>query len=155
MKSSPKIIEALNGLLMDELTAINQYVLHASMCENWGYTKLADILQKHAITEMQHAEKLIDRILLMDGKPYVAQLKTMHIGYDVEKIIAGNLKLEYGAKESYNRAIEMAVAEGDNVSRELMEANLRDEEALHIDYLEALQDQISQMGIQNFLSTQV
>ena len=154
MKSSPKVIEKLNDLLMDELTAVNQYIVHSEMCSNWGYTKLAEVIKKHAITEMKHAEAIIERILLMDGKPYVSQLKTISIGSDVPAIIANNLNLEYAAKESYNDGIAIAVSAKDNVSRELMEDNLEDEENDHIDYLEAVQDQIKQMGIENFLASQ-
>jgi len=154
MESDPKVVEALNGLLMEELTAINQYVLHSEMCENWGYHKLAGVIKKAAIDEMGHAEKLIARILLLDNKPTVSVLKPMHVGSDVEKIIAGNLKLEYGGRESYNAGIKTAVAAGDNGSREIMESNLVQEEG-HIDYLEGLQDQIKQMGLQCFLAQQL
>jgi len=154
MKSDPKVIDKLNDLLMDELTAVNQYIVHSEMFSNWGYVKLAETIKKHAITEMKHAEALIERILLMGGKPYVSQLKTISIGQDTEQIIANNLKLEYDAKKSYNDGIEIAVNAKDNVSRELMEDNLEDEENDHIDYLEAVQDQIKQMGIENFLSSQ-
>lgn len=154
MEGDPKVVEALNGLLMEELTAINQYILHSEMCENWGYHKLAKVIKMEAIEEMGHAEKLIARILLLDSKPTVSVLKPMHVGSDIQKIIAGNLKLEYGGKESYNAGIKLAVAAGDNASRALMEANLVEEE-VHIDYLEGLQEQIKQMGIQCFLAQQL
>lgn len=154
MKGNAKVIDTLNSLLMDELTVINEYILHSEMCVNWGYKHLHDILKGHAIKEMQHAEKLIARILLMEGKPYVAQLRPMKIGTDVEKIIANDLALETAARESYNAGIKVACEAGDNGSRDLMEDNLIDEES-HIDYLEAAQDQIKQMGLENFLSQQL
>jgi bacterioferritin len=154
MKSDPKVVEALNGLLMEELTAINQYILHSEMCSNWGYGKLAGVIKKAAIDEMKHAEKLIEHILLLDNKPTVSVLKPMHVGADAEKIITGNLKLEYGGRESYNAGIKVAVAAGDNGSRAIMESNLSDEEG-HIDYLEGLKDQIEQMGLQQFLAQQL
>lgn len=153
MKTTPKVLEALSGLLMEELTAINQYMLHSEMCSNWGYDKLAAAIKKDAIDEMKHAERLIERILLLDGKPTVSVLKPMHIGFDVEKIIAGDLKLERDGRDSYNAGIKIAVADGDNGSRKIMESILADEER-HIDYLEGLQAQIEQMGIENFLATQ-
>ena len=153
MKGNEKIITKLNDLLSDELTAVNQYMVHAEMAVNWGYEALADAVEKRAIDEMKHAERLIDRILFLEGMPVVSSYKTIHIGPDVEKQIGNDWTAEDGAVKSYNDGVKLAVEIGDNGSRELMESILKDEEA-HIDWIEAQQDQIKQMGIQIYLSNQ-
>jgi len=153
MKGHDRIIETLNGLLADELTAINQYMVHSEMCANWNYGKLHEKIEKRAIDEMKHAEKLIARILYLEGKPVVSNLREMHIGQDVETQLNNDLKDEYGAIRAYNAGIALAVQHADNGSRELLESILKDEED-HADWLEAQLDQIKQMGIQNYLAQQ-
>jgi bacterioferritin len=154
MKGNKKIIEKLNDLLSDELTAINQYMVHSEMCDNWGYEKLHKADEKRAIDEMKHAERLIARILFLEGTPIVSDLKKIHIGAKVESQHQNDWDAEDGAIKSYNAGIRLAVEVGDNGSRELMESILKDEEA-HIDWLEAQLDQIKQMGVQNYLVEQV
>jgi len=154
MRPNPKLIDALNFLLADELTAISQYMVHAAMCANWGYGKLHDVNEHRAIDEMKHAEMLIDRILFLGGNPVVSNLNKMHIGEAVEKQIRSDWTAEQGAITAYNETIKLCVEEADNGSRELLEAILKDEEA-HIDWIEAQIDQIDQMGVQNYLALQV
>lgn len=154
MKTDPKVIEALNSLLADELTAINQYMVHAEMCENWGYGKLHDAIQKRAIDEMRHAEKLIGRILFLEGTPIVSNLKEIHVGADVSKMFGNDHISESDAIKSYNAAIALCGDAKDFATREILEGILNDEDK-HIDDIEATQDQMGQMGIQVFLSTKL
>ncbi|MCX5796705.1 MAG: bacterioferritin [Elusimicrobia bacterium] len=153
MKGDAKLIDTLNSLLSDELTAISQYMVHAEMCENWGYDKLHDHFRKRSIDEMKHAERLIARIIFLEGRPIVSELRKMLIGAEVPKMFAGDHQLELGAIKSYNAAIAQAVAAKDNATREMLEGILKDEDA-HIDGIEERQDQIAQMGLPNFLSEQ-
>ena len=153
MKGSSKVIEVLNALLADELTAVNQYMVHAELCDNWGYGKLHDLIQKRAIDEMKHAEKLIGRIVFLDGTPIVSNLKQLHIGADVSKMFANDHDSENDAIKSYNAGIALCGEEKDYATREILEKILNDEDR-HIDGIETVQDQVSQMGIQVFLSTQ-
>lgn len=150
MKGNEKIIALLNDLLADELTAISQYIVHSEMCDNWGYGKLHAAIEKRAIDEMKHAEKLIARILFLEGKPIVSEHKRMNIGATVDVQLKNDWEAEAGAIKAYNDGIRLCLELGDNGSRELIDANLHDEEA-HIDWLEAQMDQISQMGLQNYL----
>jgi bacterioferritin len=154
MKGNDKIIKTLNDLLADELTAISQYMVHSEMCDNWGYHRLHTLVEKRAIDEMKHAEKLIARILFLEGKPIVNRLKPMHIGPEVEHQLKNDWTAEDGAVKAYNAGIRLAADLGDNGSRELLESILKDEEN-HIDWLEAQLDQIQQMGIQNYLTEQI
>jgi bacterioferritin len=154
VKGNDKVIERLNALLADELTAINQYMVHSEMCANWGYGKLHEATEKRAITEMRHAEKLIGRIIFLEGKPVVSQLNPLHIGADVEAQLKNDWAAEDGAVKAYNDAIPLATNCGDNGTRELLEDILEDEED-HIDWLETQLDQIEQMGLQNYLLGQV
>lgn len=154
MKGNPQIIERLNLLLAEELTAINQYIVHAEMCANWGYGKLHDKVEARAITEMKHAEKLIERILFFEGVPIVSNLNKIHIGAEVKAQLSNDLQSEYEASKSYNDGIRLVVELGDNGTRELLEDNLTDEEE-HIDWIEAQLDQIDQIGIQNYLVEQI
>jgi bacterioferritin len=154
MKGNDKILKTLNLLLADELTAINQYMVHSEMCDNWGYGKLHEKIEKRAIDEMKHAEKLIARILFLEGLPIVSKLNDITIGADVEKQIRNDHHSEAGAVQSYNAAIKEAVELHDNGTRELLDSILKDEED-HIDWLEAQIDQINQMGIQNYLADQI
>jgi len=154
MKGNAKIIMALNDLLADELTAINQYMVHSEMCANWRYDRLHKAVEARAITEMKHAEKLIGRILFLEGEPTVSHLKEIHIGSDIEKQHQNDRAAEQGAVKAYNEGIRLAVEVGDNGSRELLESILTDEED-HLDWLEAQIEQISQLGIQNYLVEQI
>lgn len=153
MKGHEKLIATLNSLLADELTATNQYMVHAEMCENWGYTKLHEHFQKRAIMEMKHAEKLIGRVLFLEGIPVVSDLRQIRIGDAVDKQLASDHALEKSAIKSYNEAIVLAGEVGDFATREILEGILKDEDG-HIDKIEELQDQIRQMTLQIFLSTQ-
>jgi bacterioferritin len=154
MKGNPKIIAILNDFLADELTAINQYMVHSEMCANWGYGKLHEAAEKRAIEEMKHAEKLIARILFLEGMPVVSELKKMNIGPNVEAQLKSDLEAEAGAIKGYNDGIRLCLELGDSGSRELIEHNLMDEED-HLDWLEAQLDQIGQMGLQNYLLGQL
>jgi len=154
MKGDPRLIKVLNSLLADELTAINQYMVHSEMCDNWGYDKLHKLIEKRAITEMKHAEKLIGRILFLEGIPVVSDLKALHIGAEVPKMFANDHAAEIGAVKSYNAAIVLAGEVKDYATREVLESILKDEDG-HVDEIEAIQDQIGQMGLPVFLSIQV
>ena len=154
MKGHAKIIETLNARLAEELTAINQYFVHAEMCVNWGYERLHGMIRKRSIDEMKHAEKLIARILFLDGQPIVSNLNKIHIGSEVPKMHENDRSAEQVAIQGYNESIRLAVELGDNGSRELLESILREEED-HIDILEAQLEQIKQMGVQNYLVDQV
>ncbi|MCE5229142.1 bacterioferritin [bacterium] len=154
MKGNEGVIKKLNELLAEELTAINQYMVHSEMCENWKYEKLHKAIEKRAFKEMKHAEQLIERILFLDGRPIVSKLDAIKIGEEVEAQIKNDLKLEEGADKMYNEAIKLAAEAGDNATRDLLTEILKDEEG-HIDELEGHLSQIQQMGLQNFLSAQV
>lgn len=153
MKGNEQLVKRLNALLADELTAVNQYIVHSEMCDNWGYQRLHDLIEKRAIDEMKHAEKLIARILFLEGSPFVSTLNTMHIGADVAEQLTNDLRSEYDAIKIYNDSVQLAVQSSDNGTRSLLQAILQDEEA-HVDWLEAQRDQIAQMGIQNYLANQ-
>lgn len=153
MKGNSKIIEKLNSLLADELTAINQYIVHAEMCENWKYKRLHDAVMKRAVGEMKHAEKLIARIIFLEGIPVVSELKKIHIGPLVPAQLANDWAAENSAIKSYNDGISLAAEIGDNGSRELMVSILKEEEE-HIDWIEGQKDQINQIGEQLYLSEQ-
>jgi bacterioferritin len=154
MKGNPKLIATLNDLLADELTAINQYMVHSEMANNWGYKKLHEAFEKRAIDEMKHAETLIGRILFLEGSPTVSKYNKMMIGADVPKQLAGDRGMEMGAIKSYNEAIILAGEVKDYATREILEKILKDEDR-HIDQIEELQDQIQQMTLPIFLSIQV
>ena len=154
MKGNEKIIAVLNDFLADELTAISQYMVHSEMCANWGYDKLHQAVEKRAIGEMKHAEKLIGRILFLEGQPVVSNLKKMDIGATVEAQLKHDLEAEAGAIQAYNDGIRLCLELGDSGSRELIEDNLEDEEE-HLDWLETQLDQINQMGPQNYLLAQI
>jgi bacterioferritin len=154
MKGNPKIIERLNALLADELTAVNQYIVHSEMCDNWGYAKLHKTVEERAIDEMKHAEKLIARIIFLDGLPVVSNLNKINIGAEVPAQLEKDLAAEYGAVQAYNDGIRQAVEIGDNGTRDLLESILTDEEE-HIDWIEAQLDQIKQMSIKNYLVEQL
>jgi bacterioferritin len=153
MKGNPKVLAELNKALKEELTAINQYFLHAEMCENWGYHKLSEYIKKQSIGEMKHAESLMERILFLDGTPSMKPLD-VKIGGTVKAMIESDLALEVSAVKQYNDAVAVAVDEGDNGSRELFEILLKDEED-HVDFLEAQMQQIKDMGYERYLSQQI
>lgn len=154
MKGNDKILDVLNNLLSDELTAISQYMVHSEMCDNWRYAELHKAIEARAITEMKHAERLIARILFLDGTPVVSNLKKINIGSDIPKQFDNDLAAEYGAVKGYNDGIRLAYDLGDNGSRELMDSILNDEEE-HVDWIEAQIEQIKVMGLQAYLVEQV
>ena len=154
MEGEKKLIEALNGLLADELTAINQYMVHSEMCANWGYEKLHKHFEQRAIQEMKHAETLIGRILFLEGIPIVSKYNKMMIGATIPKMLDNDHGLEAMAIKAYNGAIVLAGDLRDYATREILEKILKDEDG-HIDEIEELQDQIQQMTLQIFLSIQV
>ncbi len=153
MKGNDRLIDTLNELLAEELTAINQYMVHGEMSENWGYAKLHAHFDHQAKDEMKHAEKLIERILFLEGRPIVSKLLPMHIGSDVPQQLANDLGLENTAVKAYNDAIKLAGDVADFATREVLEKILKDEDH-HVDEIEERLDQISHMGIQLYLSTQ-
>ena len=154
MKGDPKVIAALQEALKEELTAINQYFLHAEMCENWHYSKLGDYIKKQSIDEMKHAETIVERILFLDGTPNLTEPMKLTIGANVQQQIESDYKLEVSAVALYNRAVEIARAAGDNASRELFERLLKDEED-HVDWLEAQLHQIKELGYERYLTQQI
>jgi bacterioferritin len=154
MQGQAKVIERLNARLADELTAINQYMVHAEMCDNWGYGRLDEAIEKRAIAEMKHAEKLIARILFLEGTPVVSKLNKITIGADVEKMHKNDWKAEEMAIKEYNADIALCVQLGDNGTRDMLTSILNEEEE-HIDWIEAQQDQIKQIGLQNYLVEQM
>jgi bacterioferritin len=154
MKGEPKIIELLNARLSEELAAISQYMVHAEMDANWGYEKLNDVVEKRAKDEMRHAEMLIGRIIFLEGMPMVSNLAKIFVGADVPKQIQNDHDGEAGAIKNYNDTIRTAVELGDNGTREMVESILKDEEG-HIDKIESQQDELQQMGLQNFLEAQL
>ena len=154
MKGNDQLIAKLNDLLTDELTAINQYFVHAEMCDNWSYARLHEAIEKRAIEEMRHAEKLIARILFLEGQPIVSNLNTIRIGKTVPEQFDRDHAAELDAIRHYNEGIKLAVEVMDNGTRDLLEEILRDEED-HIDWIEAQKDQVEQMNVQNYLVEQI
>ena len=154
MKGNDRLLKKLNSLLAEELTAINQYMVHAEMSEDWGYEKLHKHFEKRAIVEMKHAEKLIERILFLEGIPIVSELRKIVIGADTPKQLESDRLLEISTIKEYNAAIVLSGEVGDYATREILEGILLDEDA-HLDEIEELQNQISQMTLPIFLSTQV
>ena len=152
MKGNEKVLETLNGLLREEMTAISQYMVHAEMYEDWGYSKLGEAEEHSAIEEMKHAEKLIARILFLEGRPMVSELDTIHIGKTVDEMLKNDLTLETDAVKMYNDAIKLVVTEKDNGTKELLDAILADEEG-HVDFFEEQLGQIEQMTLPFYLST--
>jgi bacterioferritin len=153
MKGDKKVIETLNSLLGRELTVVSQYMVHAEMCDNWGYTKLHDAIQKRAKVEMKHAEMLIGRIIFLQGIPIVSELEKMHIGGDIPKIFNSDHEAEIDASNRYNAGILVCGDAKDFATREMLE-HILGEENDHIVSIEEVQDQIGQLGIQLFLSAQ-
>jgi len=153
MKGNSEVIKALNEALSEELTAINQYFVHAEMYENWGYKKLADLIKKQSIDEMKHAEELIERILFLEGRPDMS-VKKLNIGSTIPDMIKNDLKLEISAVAMYNEHVIVAAKKKDQGTVELFKELLEDEEG-HVDSLEEQLDQIKDMGLQVYLSVQM
>jgi bacterioferritin len=154
MKGNAEVLASLNEALGEELTAINQYFLHAEMFENWGYAKLSAFSKKQSIDEMKHAEKLIERMLFLEGVPEMLVSQKLNIGKTVPDMLKNDLKLEYGAVALYNRIIEVAIKKNDQGTAELLKKILKDEED-HVDGLEEHEDMIRDMGLQVYLSVQI
>ncbi len=154
MKGEVKIIEALNEILTGELTAINQYFLHARMCKDWGYDRIAGKIYHESIDEMKHAEKLMDRILFLEGIPNVQRLLKINIGESVKEQFESDLALEYDAVAKLKIAIQVAFDLKDHTSRELFESILEDEEN-HVDWLETQLSLIANIGLANYLAQQI
>ncbi len=154
MKGDPKVIEALNAGLTIELTAINQYFCQAKMCTNWGYNKLAAKHYEESIGEMKHAEKLIDRILFLEGVPEIARYDVIRVGTDVKEQLENDLALESRGVKAYNDAIELCVKVKDNGSRELLDGILVESEE-HVDWLETQLGLIKEVGLQLYLQHQI
>jgi bacterioferritin len=152
MKGNAKVIAELNVALREELTAINQYFLHAEMCHKWGYHALGNFIKKQSIDEMKHAEELIERILFLDATPTMDPME-LNVGQNVKSQLEADLKLETNAVAMYNKAVELAREQGDDQSRELFSKLLKDEEE-HVDWLEAQMHQIKEMGYERYLSNQ-
>jgi bacterioferritin len=153
MRGNPQVIAQLNLALKEELTAINQYFLHAEMCHNWGYHGLGDFIKKQSIDEMKHAESLIERILFLDATPTMEYME-LKVGTNVKNQLEADLQLETNAVEMYNKAVQIAREAGDDQSRELFSVLLKDEEA-HVDWLESQLHLIKEMGYERYLSIQI
>lgn len=153
MKGDKRLLKTLDALLADELTAINQYMVHSEMCANWGYDRLHEAVEKRAIEEMRHAEKLIARILFLESSPTVSKLNAVHVGPEVPKQIQNDLDAEMHAVKAYNEAIHLADEVGDAATRALLESILKEEDG-HVDWLEEQLDQINQIGAPLYLTTQ-
>jgi bacterioferritin len=154
MKGNAKVIAHLNEVLKGEFTAIHQYIVHAEMCDNWGYTGLGALIKQQAIGEMRHAEVLIERILFLDGVPGMGELRPLHVGQNVKEQLINDLAVEHEAVIILNNAIKDSVEAGDNGSRDLFEIILKDEEE-HVDWLEAQLQMIDDMGLGIYLSQQL
>ncbi len=154
MKGNQEVIDKLNELLAEELTAINQYFLHAEMCGDWGYEILHEQIEQRSMQEMKHAERLMERILFLEGRPVVSELNKITIGDTVQKMLDNDRQAEQDAIEMYNGAVTLATKLSDNGTKLLVESILSDEED-HIDWIEEQLDQIEQMGYQNYLNNQV
>ena len=154
MKGNEEVVAVLQDVLCAELTAINQYFVHARMCENWGYGKLAAYIRKESIEEMHHAQEVIDRILYFDGAPNMQKYMKINVGKTVPEQLQFDLEVEYQAVPRLNRGIELARANGDNGTRALLEHILKEEEE-HVDWLEAQLGIIKEIGADNYLAQQI
>ena len=154
MKGADQIVTALNDVLTAELTAVNQYFIHARMCENWGYQRLWKKVRAESIEEMKHADKLVERILFLEGLPNLQKLGKINVGQAVAEQFGLDLAVEYEAVKRINEAIELCRSKGDGGSRELLEHMLLDEEE-HVNWLEAQQELLKQVGEQNYLAEQI
>ena len=154
MQGNPRIIETLNDVLTAELTAINQYFIHAKMCENWGYGRLADHVRDESIDEMKHADSIIERILFLEGVPNMQRLYPVRVGETVKEQLELDLQVEYEAVKRFNDGIALAVELADNATRHMLEEMLVSEED-HADWLETQLELIRQIGEQNYLAQQL
>lgn len=154
MKGDPKVLKALNDVLRKELTGINQYFMHSRMCRNWGYQVLDDIILKESIDEMQHADQIINRILLLDGVPNVSGYDKIMVGKTVRQQLENDLGLEEAAIKVLHESIATCHKAGDHVSRELLEQILTDEEN-HVDWIEAQLHLMGEVGAENYLAQQI
>ncbi len=154
MRGNDKVLKHLSESLKAELTAINQYFLHSKMCDNWGYFRLGAYYRKESIEEMVHAEKLMDRILFLEGTPNMTDVGPINVGRNVKQQFENDLNLELAAVRQLNEAIETSVKVSDNASRALFEDILKDEEH-HVDYLEGQLHAIEEIGLDNFLAQQL
>lgn len=154
MKGNDEVIELLNEVLTGELTAINQYFIHAKMCENWGYRRLSAHIREESIDEMKHAERLIERILYLDGVPNLQRLSPLKVGETVVEQFQSDLAVEAAALERLHRGVALSVERHDIGSRELLADLLVDEEA-HADWLETQLETIDQVGLENYLAQQI
>ena len=154
MQGAPEVIEVLNEILTSELTAINQYFIHAKMCDNWGYERLAHKIREESIDEMHDADAIIERILYLEGVPNLQRLNPVRVGESVHEQLRLDRELEVAAVERYNRAVALCVEHGDNGTRALLEDKLRGEES-HLDWLEAQLELIEQVGLENYLATNI
>ena len=154
MKGKPEVLAVLSEMLKEELGAINQYMLHAEMCDNWGYQRLGSSTKKQSIGEMKHSEKIIERILFLEGTPKMDEMGKLNIGKDVPQQLKNDLALEKAAVAAYNRAIETCRKAGDNATADFLKDILKDEEE-HVDLLETQLELIEQLGLQNYLSQQL
>ena len=154
MQGKPEVIEALNRALTIELTAINQYFCQAKMCMNWGYHKLGAKHYEESMGEMKHAEKLIDRILFLEGVPEIARYDVIRVGSDVKEQLENDLKLELGGVQAYNATVDLCIQLKDGGTRELLETILTESEE-HVDWLEQQLHLIKEVGLQNYLTEQM
>ena len=154
MKGKPEVLGVLAEMLKEELGAISQYFLHAEMCENWGYLRLSEFIKGQSIGEMKHAEKLVERILFLEGLPNMGDLPRLNIGKDVKQQLGNDLALEKGAVQEYNRAVATCQKAGDHATAELLKVILADEEE-HVDFLETQLSMISDLGLENYLMQQM
>lgn len=154
MKGDAKVISCLNDILRGELTAINQYFLHARMCQSWGYERIGKVIYHESIDEMKHAQNLIDRILFLEGLPNLQKLDPLNIGQNIPEILKADLDLEYKAIPMLKSAIELCIQANDHGSRELLEKVLVDEER-HVDWLESQLHMLGEMGKEAYLSQQM
>ncbi len=154
MQGNAAVIDALNGGLTIELTAINQYFVQSKMCQNWGFLRLAAKHFEESIGEMKHAEMLIDRIIFLEGTPEISRYDVIRVGNDVKEQFENDLALEVGGVNAYNDAIALCLEHNDGGSRELLERILVESEE-HVDWLEAQLEMIQTLGIENYLVTQV
>ena len=153
MRGNDKVVAQLNEALKEELTAINQYFLHAEMCHNWGYHRLGDYIKKQSIDEMKHAEQVMERLLFLEAVPSMEYLP-LNIGQSVKAQLAEDLKLEVGAVAMYNKAVQVSRDQGDEASADLFRRLLKDEEE-HVDWLEAQVHQIEEIGYERYLAVQL
>jgi bacterioferritin len=154
MQGQPQIIELLNSVLRKELTGVNQYFVHAKMCENWGYQVLAKVNRDEAMDEMKHAEKIIDRILFLDGTPNMSSYDRIMIGNNVKQQLESDLALEMAALQVLGPGVKLCLELGDTGSREFLEHIIVDEEQ-HVDWIEAQLHKIDELGYENYLAEQI